>query len=220
MRRIPAPALLLSLGFALAAPLQAQAPAGTPAQPAATAPTTSTSPAPSTKPRVRLVTNYGPIVVELEPEAAPLTCANFLAYVAKGHYPGTIFHRVIEGFMIQGGGMTEDMQDKPAGPGIKNEAGRALKAGLRNTRGTLAMARTTEPDSASSQFYINVADNPSLDWKGDTPDAIGYTVFGRVVEGMETADKIAKVKTSWSKGMPSVPDYPVRLRSAELLPKP
>ena len=210
MRRILASALLLALVPAL----QGQTPAGTPGQAAAA------TPAPSTKPRVRLVTNYGPIVLELEPEAAPLSCANFLAYVAKGHYAGTIFHRVIEGFMIQGGSMTEDLKEKPAGAGVKNEAGRAFKAGLKNTRGTVAMARTSDPDSASAQFYINVADNTSLDWKGDSPDAIGYTVFGRVIEGMETADKIAKVKTSWSKGMPSVPDYPVRLRSVELLPKP
>jgi cyclophilin family peptidyl-prolyl cis-trans isomerase len=216
MRRILASALLLALAVPGLAPLQAQTPAGTPGQ----APVAAPTPAPSTKPRVRLVTNYGPIVLELEPEAAPLSCANFLAYVAKGHYAGTIFHRVIEGFMIQGGGMTEDLKEKPAGPGVKNEAGRAFKAGLKNTRGTVAMARTSDPDSASAQFYINVADNAALDWKGDAPDAIGYTVFGRVVEGMETADKIAKVKTSWSKGMPSVPDYPVRLRSVELLPKP
>jgi cyclophilin family peptidyl-prolyl cis-trans isomerase len=178
------------------------------------------TPAPSGKPRVKLITNYGPIVLELEPEAAPLSCANFLAYVAKGHYTGTIFHRVIEGFMIQGGGMGEDMKEKPTGPGVKNEAGRAFKAGLRNTRGTVALARTSDPDGAAAQFYINVEDNPSLDWKGDRPDEIGYTVFGRVVEGLENADKIAKVKTSWNKGMPSVPDYPVRLRSVELLPKP
>ncbi|MBI3130222.1 MAG: peptidylprolyl isomerase [Acidobacteria bacterium] len=212
MRRI----LPLSLLFAVALAGQApsSAPATTPAAPAAAAP------APSGKPRVRISTNYGPIVVELEPEIAPLSCANFLAYVQSGHYKGTIFHRVIDGFMIQGGGNTEDMKEKTAPHSVKNEAGRAFKAGLKNTRGTLAMARTSDPDSASAQFYINVANNESLDWKNDTPEGIGYTPFGRVVEGLDNVDKIAKVKTSWSKGQASVPDYPVRIRNVELLPNP
>ncbi|HJV90011.1 MAG TPA: peptidylprolyl isomerase [Holophagaceae bacterium] len=212
MRRILPLALLLSAALQAQAPVPPPAPAATPA-PAA-------SPAPSTKPRVKISTNYGPIVVELEPEAAPLTCANFLAYVKSGHYAGTIFHRVIDGFMIQGGGNTEDMKEKPTLAPVKNEAGRAFAAGLRNTRGTLAMARTTDPDSASAQFYINVASNESLDWKANTPEGAGYAVFGRVVSGLETVDKISKVKTSWSKGQASVPDYPVRIRSVEQLPQP
>ncbi|HJV91419.1 MAG TPA: peptidylprolyl isomerase [Holophagaceae bacterium] len=211
MRRI-LPLALLVTGL-LAAPAVAQAPA--PANQAAAA-----APAPSGKPRVKIATNYGPIVVELEPEAAPLSCANFLAYVKSGHYAGTIFHRVIDGFMIQGGGNTEDMKEKPTQAPVKNEAGRAFKAGLKNTRGTLAMARTSDPDSATAQFYINVANNISLDWKNDTPEGVGYTPFGRVVEGLEIVDRISKVRTSWSKGQASVPDYPVRIRTVELLPLP
>ncbi|HJW33195.1 MAG TPA: peptidylprolyl isomerase [Holophagaceae bacterium] len=212
MRRILPLALLLSAALQAQAPVPPPAPAATPA-PAA-------SPAPSTKPRVKISTNYGPIVVELEPEIAPLTCANFLAYVKSGHYKGTIFHRVIDGFMIQGGGNTEDMKEKATTGTLKNEAGLAFKAGLKNTRGTLAMARTSDPDSAAAQFYINVADNEALNWKNDTPDGAGYAVFGRVVEGLDNVDKIAKVKTSWSKGQASVPDYPVRIRNVELLPNP
>ena len=199
------------------APLRAQTPAGAPGQAPASAPAPAT-PVPA-KPRVKLTTNYGVIVVELEPEAAPRTCENFLAYVQSGHFKGTIFHRIIEGFMIQGGGMTEDLTEKPARAPIPNEAGRAFKAGLKNVKGTVAMARTEDPASAAAQFFINTADNPSLDWKGDGPTEVGYCVFGRVVEGMENADRIAKVKTEWQKGMSGVPAYPVRIRNAELLPQ-
>lgn len=191
-------------------PLAAQTPEPAPAPAAAPAPVPA-------KPRVKLTTNYGVIVVELEPEAAPKTCENFLAYVKAGHFKGTIFHRVIEGFMIQGGGMTEDLKEKPTQAPIPNEAGRAFKAGLKNVKGTLAMARTEDPASAAAQFYINTADNAALDWKGDGPTEVGYCVFGRVVEGMENAERIAKVKTEWRKGQSSVPAYPVRIRNAELV---
>lgn len=207
---LPRLACLLTLCL----PLAAQAvPTPVPAPAAAPAPLPA-------KPRVKLTTNYGVIVVELEPEAAPKTCANFLAYVKSGHFKGTIFHRVIEGFMIQGGGMTEDLTEKPAQPPIANEAGQAFKAGLKNVKGTLAMARTEDPNSAAAQFYINTADNPSLDWKGEGPQNVGYCVFGRVVEGQEIADRIAKVKVEWQKGMSGVPAYPVRIRNAELLTQP
>lgn len=165
----------------------------------------------STLPRVRLETNYGPIVLELEPDKAPRTVANFLAYVKSGHFAGTIFHRVIPGFMIQGGGMTEAMAEKPSLPAIPNEAARS---GLLNLKGTLAMARTGDPDSAQAQFFINTADNPTLDPK---PGDAGYTVFGRVVEGMDNVLKIEGVRTVWRKGSQNVPDYPVRIKSAVLV---
>lgn len=169
------------------------------------------------KPRVRLTTNYGVVVLELEPRAAPKTVENFLAYVKKGHYEGTIFHRVIPGFMIQGGGQLEDMSEKATAGPIKNEAPLSAKAGLKNTRGTVAMARTSDPDSASAQFFINTADNASLDFKEETADGFGYCVFGRVVEGMGVVDKIEKVSTVWRKGQANVPDYPVRIKAAEIV---
>lgn len=224
------PALCLPLLCALAAaPLAAQtapkakskarpakaaktAPAATPVQ--APAPTPEPTPAPQPKPRVRLETSYGPIVVELEPDITPLTVANFLSYVRQGHYAGTIFHRVIDGFMIQGGGHLEDLTEKPLGTPILNETAKAAKAGLKNTRGTIAMARLTDPNSATAQFYINTADNPPLDHKAMTPEGMGYCPFGRVVEGMDVVDKIGKVRTVWRKGYQDVPDYPVRLKAA------
>ncbi len=175
-------------------------------------------PAPSAaKPRVRLDTSYGPIVVELEPDLAPRTVANFLAYVRAGHYAGTIFHRVIPGFMIQGGGLTESMAEKPTREPIPNESERTFKAGLKNSLGTLAMARTSEPDSAMAQFYINTADNASLDFQAATPEGIGYCAFGRVVSGMEAVRAIEKVNTVWRRGQQNVPDYPVRIKAAEIL---
>ncbi|MBL0312715.1 MAG: peptidylprolyl isomerase [Holophagaceae bacterium] len=169
------------------------------------------------KPRVRLTTSYGVMVLELEPSAAPRTVENFLMYVKKGHYAGTIFHRVIPGFMIQGGGMTEDMAEKPAAAPVKNETPQSFKAGLKNTKGTVAMARTSDPNSATAQFFINTADNDSLDFKDESAQGIGYCAFGRVIEGMETALKIEQVKTGWKKGQANVPDYPVKIKSAEVL---
>jgi cyclophilin family peptidyl-prolyl cis-trans isomerase len=167
------------------------------------------------KPRVVINTSYGPFVVELEPDLAPRTVANFLQYVDEGFYTDTIFHRVIDGFMVQGGGMLKDMTEKPTHPPIPNEALATFRGGLKNTRGTVAMARTENSDSATAQFYVNVADNPSLDAGGAEP---GYCAFGRVVApGMAVVDKITKVHTVWFHGMPNVPEYPVRIVSAALL---
>jgi cyclophilin family peptidyl-prolyl cis-trans isomerase len=176
------------------------------------------APAPKPKPRVRVDTSYGPITLELEPDLAPKTVENFLGYVKDGHYKGTIFHRVIPGFMIQGGGNAEDMGEKTTRAPILNEAPATFKAGLKNTLGTMAMARTSEPHSATAQFYINLADNPNLDFKSETPDGYGYCAFGRVVEGMEAVLKIEKVRTVWRRGMKDVPEYAVRILNAELLP--
>jgi len=198
----------------LALTLAAQAPSPLPAPLAAPAP----QPVPMAKPRVQLLTSYGPVVVELEPELAPKTVANFLQYVKDGHYKGTIFHRVIDGFMIQGGGLQENLEEKPNRAAIFNEAPQTFKAGLKNVRGTIAMARTGAPHSATAQFYINVADNPRLDHRDLSEDGYGYCVFGRVVSGMEAVDRIAKVKTEWRRGMGDVPQFAVRLKDAMLLP--
>lgn len=149
------------------------------------------------KPQVKLTTSMGAIVLELEPEAAPKTVENFLKYVKKGQYKGTIFHRVIPGFMIQGGGYVDYLGKKRTESSIPNEADRALAAGFKNKRGTVAMARTPDPHSAAAEFFINVVDNPALDFKGKTSDkAWGYCVFGRVVKGMDVVDRIKAVKTS------------------------
>lgn len=148
-------------------------------------------------PKVRLNTSMGAIVLELEPEAAPKTVENFLKYVKKGQYKGTIFHRVIPGFMIQGGGYVDYLGKKRTDPSIQNEADRALAAGLRNRRGTVAMARTPDPHSAAAEFFINVVDNPALDFRSKANDKTwGYCVFGKVVQGMDVVDRIKDVKTS------------------------
>jgi peptidyl-prolyl cis-trans isomerase B (cyclophilin B) len=144
---------------------------------------------------VELHTNHGVIKLELDAEKAPKTVANFLAYVKKGHYDGTVFHRVIDGFMIQGGGFEAGMKQKPTDAPIENEANN----GLKNERGSIAMARTNDPHSASAQFFINVADNDFLNHSSPTPQGWGYAVFGKVVEGLDVVDKIKKVKTG-SKG--------------------
>ena len=141
-----------------------------------------------TPPRVALETNHGTIVLELNPEKAPITVENFLQYVDRGWYDGTIFHRVMDGFMIQGGGFDTSMQKKITRPPIKNEGGN----GLLNDRGTVAMARTGDPDSATAQFFINLQDNDFLN-REEAQDGVGYAVFGKVVEGMEAVDAIAKV---------------------------
>jgi len=142
---------------------------------------------------VRMETNFGVIDIELYDDRAPITVGNFLKYVSMGHYNGTIFHRVIDGFMIQGGGFLPNMVEKPTpfGP-IVNEA---AKSGIRNKRGTIAMARTSEPNSATSQFFINLVDNGFLDWDYPKGDGYGYCVFGTVINGMDVVDKIAKVQT-------------------------
>lgn len=148
-------------------------------------------PAPAANPRVELETNKGKIVLELDAAKAPKTVANFLEYVKAGHYDGTIFHRVIAGFMVQGGGFDTRMEQKPTRPPVENEADN----GLKNARGTVAMARTGDPHSASSQFFVNLVDNTFLNYKSKTPQGWGYTVFGKVVEGMDVVDAIAKIKT-------------------------
>ncbi|GDX13057.1 MAG: peptidyl-prolyl cis-trans isomerase [Acidobacteriota bacterium] len=169
------------------------------------------------KPQVKIVTNYGSIVVELEPTLAPKTVANFLRYLQEGHFVGTTFHRVVEGFVIQGGGHLEDLSEKPTHDPIPNESERAFKGGLKNTRGTIAMARETAPDTANSQFYINTVDNTRLDFKDASDTGIGYCAFGRVIEGMDTVDRISKVRVEWKKGMQNVPEYPVRIRQVEIV---
>lgn len=144
--------------------------------------------------KVELHTNQGVITIELDDVKAPTSVANFLSYVAKGHYDGTIFHRVIKGFMVQGGGFEVGMKQKPTGAPIQNEANN----GLKNEKYTLAMARTNAPHSASAQFFINTVDNEFLNFKSESPSGWGYAVFGKVVGGTDIVDKIEKVKTSRS----------------------
>ena len=168
---------------------------------------------PAAKPRVELKTSMGKIVVELDPEHAPITVANFLKHVRSGQYNGTIFHRVIDGFMIQGGGMDAAMHEKATGAPIKLES----KNGLSNTVGTIAMARTNIPDSATAQFFINVVDNSSrLDYPH--PDGNGYAVFGKVVAGMEVVEKIKAVRTSTVGPHENVPVQSIVIERATLLP--
>ncbi len=162
-------------------------------------------------PRVELVTTLGTIEVQLDPQRAPKTVANFLQYVKDDFYAGTIFHRVIPGFMIQGGGFTASMQQKPTRPPIPLES----KNGLKNLRGTIAMARTSDPNSATSQFFINLVDNAALDYP--QPDGHGYAVFGQVIKGMDVVDRIAKVATENAGPMQNVPVTPVVIKQAILL---
>lgn len=161
---------------------------------------------------VKLHTNFGEIVLELDVEKAPVTVANFLQYVESGFYNNTIFHRVIDGFMIQGGGFDPDMRQKPTQPSIKNEANN----GLQNKKYTIAMARTPNPDSASSQFFINTADNDFLNFSAPTSQGWGYCVFGKVTSGTEVVDKIGKVKTGNRNGHQDVPLENVVIERAEL----
>lgn len=166
-------------------------------------------------PRVRMQTSLGDIVIELFPDKAPKTVANFLQYVKDGFYDGTIFHRVIADFMIQGGGYSADFERKPTRAPIINEADN----GLRNARGTIAMARTFEPHSATAQFFINVVDNPALDHTADTPRGWGYAVFGRVIGGMDVVDAIRQVPTGRAGPFPSdVPLKPVVITKVTLEP--
>jgi cyclophilin family peptidyl-prolyl cis-trans isomerase len=160
-------------------------------------------------PVVVISTTVGDITAELFKDRAPISVDNFLQYVTSGHYSGTIFHRVIPEFMIQGGGFTPGLEEKPTRPPIANEA----TNGLKNVRGTLAMARTRALRSATSQFYINVADNRGLDHTGFSIDDFGYAVFGRVLSGMDVADQIAKVPRGRRQGMDDVPKEPVVIKS-------
>jgi len=163
-------------------------------------------------PQVDLNTNMGTIRIELFPAKAPKTVENFLQYVKDGHYNGTVFHRVIDGFMIQGGGFDKSMRQKPTRTPIENEA----KNGLKNDLGTLAMARTSAPHSASAQFFINVKNNDFLN-AANAQDGWGYAVFGKVVSGMDVVMKISKVQTGNSGGMGDVPREPVIIESAALV---
>ena len=161
---------------------------------------------------VKLHTNFGEILLELDAEKAPVTVANFLQYVESGFYNNTIFHRVIDGFMIQGGGFDPDMRQKPTQPSIKNEANN----GLQNKKYTIAMARTPNPDSASSQFFINTADNDFLNFTAPTSQGWGYCVFGKVTSGTDVVDKIGKVSTGNRSGHQDVPLENVIIERAEL----
>ena len=163
--------------------------------------------------KVRLKTTMGEIVLETEDDKAPETSANFLTYVKEGFYDGTIFHRVIDGFMIQGGGFEENMTQKKTRPPIKNEADN----GLTNVTGTVAMARTSKPQTATSQFFINVSDNPFLDFRSATDDGGGYCVFGRVVEGMDVVERVKKVPTTNRAGHSDVPVDAVIIDRAEAI---
>jgi peptidyl-prolyl cis-trans isomerase A (cyclophilin A) len=179
--------------------------------PAAPAPAATPTPAPRPAgPVVSLVTSLGEIKIALRPDKAPLSVENFLKYVKAGHYTNTVFHRVIPGFMIQGGGMDAKLNEKPTRPPVRNEA----KNGLRNSRGTVAMARTNDPHSATAQFFVNVKDNHSLDFgiRG-----AGYTVFGEVIEGMDVVDRIVAVPTHNSGSHQNVPDTPVVIKSARIV---
>jgi cyclophilin family peptidyl-prolyl cis-trans isomerase len=159
---------------------------------------------------IRFETSHGDFTVELFEEDAPQTVANFLRYVDDGFFEGTIFHRIVPGFVIQGGGLTSDLSQKKTHPPVKNEAGN----GVRNQRGTLSMARTDEIHSATSQFFVNLADNDFLDQR---PGQYGYAVFGHVTEGMDVIDKIAKVATGKRKGHSDVPTQDVLIKSARRL---
>ena len=161
---------------------------------------------------IKLHTNFGVIAIELDSEKAPLSAANFLAYAQAGHYDNTIFHRVIPGFMIQGGGFEPGMKQKPCKDPIKNEADN----GLKNEAYTLAMARTSDPQSATAQFFINVADNGFLNYKAPTGNGWGYCVFGKVVEGTDIVDQIEGVKTGNARGHQDVPSDDVVITRAEV----
>ena len=173
----------------------------------------------ASNPVVEMRTNQGTVVIELYADKAPKSVANFLQYAKEGFYDGTIFHRVIDGFMIQGGGFMPGMKEKEARAPIENEA----RNGLKNTAGTLAMARTADPHSATAQFFINVADNNFLDFRAPSGSGWGYAVFGKVTQGMEVVQKIAKVEKKFSAGSPdrtpSIPVTPIVIESVKLLPE-
>ena len=167
-------------------------------------------------PQVDVKTSAGTIRLELYPAKAPKTVENFLQYVRDGHYNGTVFHLVIDGFMIQGGGMTASMQQKPTRKPVVNEAQGGIKAGLKNEVGTIAMARTADPNSATAQFFINVADNSFLNWGDPRGDGNGYAAFGKVLSGMDVVTKIAKTP----KGPNDVPRQAIVIESMTVVPEP
>ena len=166
-----------------------------------------------TQPKVKLQTSLGVVIIQLNAEKAPISTKNFLTYVKEGFYDGTIFHRVIPGFMAQGGGFTTDFEQKSVHDPIKNEADN----GLKNSRGTLAMARTSVPDSATAQFFINYKDNSSLDHTSPTPNGWGYAVFGEVIEGMNVVDEMAKAPTGTRGGHRDVPKTNIIIEKAEII---
>lgn len=168
---------------------------------------------PNDQPKVKLETSLGNIILQLDKEKAPLTTENFLQYVKDGFYDGTLFHRVIPGFMAQGGGFSADFTQKQTRAPIPNEADN----GLKNRRGTVAMARTADPHSATAQFFINYADNAFLDYKNSTPQGWGYAVFGQVVEGMEVVDEMAKIPTGSSGMHQNVPKTDIVIEKAALI---
>jgi len=163
--------------------------------------------------KVRLNTSHGEIILALNEKKAPITVENFVSYVKSGHYDGTIFHRVIYDFMIQAGGMDAEMNEKPTNTSIKNEANN----GLGNLSGTIAMARTSDPHSASAQFFINTNDNAGLNFSSETNDGWGYCVFGEVVEGEDTIDKIENASTTSKAKHQDVPEEPIIITSAEVI---
>jgi peptidyl-prolyl cis-trans isomerase B (cyclophilin B) len=192
-------ALVLTLPFAASAQMRAGA---------CTALLKGTAPM-----KVKITTSKGAITLELDKAKAPMSVENFAKYVDSGHYNGTLFHRVIDGFMIQGGGFDKDMKQKPTNAPIKNEADN----GLKNEKYTVAMARTPNPDSATSQFFINVKNNEFLNFTAKSPQGWGYAVFGKVVEGKDVVDMIAKVPTGTAGGMGDVPLEPVVIQKAECI---
>ncbi len=212
--RFPSTLLALTLLIAIfsTATLSPAAGAQTeaPAEPAQT-----TEPTPTANPQIVIETSMGRIVAELYADKAPKTVENFLAYVKSDFFAGTVFHRVIPGFMVQGGGFTADLKKKPTQPPVENEADN----GLRNERGTLAMARTNNPHSATAQFFVNLVDNGFLDHRGKNARGWGYAVFGRVVDGMNVVDAIASVKTGNRNRMQNVPLEPVTLNKVSLVDK-
>ncbi|MBO4312732.1 MAG: peptidyl-prolyl cis-trans isomerase [Desulfovibrio sp.] len=194
MRRIIC-VLCLAIAFAAMACLCGQARAASPA------------------PVVKLETSMGEILIQLDPQKAPISTDNFLQYVKSGHYNGTVFHRVIKDFMIQGGGLTADLKEKKAHAPIRNEANN----GLRNQKYTIAMARTSDPHSATAQFFINTRDNAFLDYKGQTPQGWGYAVFGKVISGKKVVDMIEKVATTKKGHYDDVPVSPVIIKKASVV---
>ena len=162
---------------------------------------------------VRITTTHGDITLELNPEKAPITVENFISYAKSGHYDGTIFHRVIEDFMIQGGGLDKDMKDKPTNASIQNEADN----GLSNLDGTIAMARTADPHSASAQFFINTTDNAFLDFRSASEDGWGYCVFGKVVGGDDVVVKIEECSTTSRDGYQDVPEELIVIEKVEVI---
>jgi peptidyl-prolyl cis-trans isomerase B (cyclophilin B) len=222
-------AFTITCAMSTASSAQTPAPAPAPA-PAAAAKSAPAKPAPKkaaekaktnfckpeikgTPVKVKLTTSMGALTLELDKEKAPISVENFIKYVESGHYAGTIFHRVIDGFMIQGGGFTKDMQQKPTNAQIKNES----TNGLKNDIYTVAMARTGVRDSATSQFFINVKGNDFLNYSGENPQGWGYAVFGKVVEGMELVDKMRTVKTANAGPHQNVPVEPIVIEKAECI---